>query len=561
MRKKIGTLLIVGSLGALCAGLCACSHETAIDKYRDAGNIITVTYDASGGEILGGDNVRLVDMFNPDKYKNDGDGYVEIKLRDPNDPNRPQAGATAIEVSRSGYSLVGWYQTRTEVTNDKGEVVNEEGVPLVKRDDSYYLETEVEAEDGTKKKVEVKALPAYTYSDPWDFSEKHKFKADGCDMTLYAAWTKLFTFEYYYKPTAESEWTSFATTRFDPAIAAKKNDGRDSVYVPDWSATTDTGTMDHKHKQQGTNDIVYTFPSINNMTFKAAYYGIHEDTKLPDEAKKITGSHPHAGEIDYSNATATGSVQKIYVEFDKGNYYRITEASQFAKSGDPEGYYTILNDLDFKCDPADGGALEFKGDMIRWPLGLMLAEFKGSIEGEGGKTVKFKNVGAQYINNAATFGGLFGSIGSDAIVKNVTFENVTLDISTARSSHGAQFGTFAGNIDLGATVENVAIDGAEIRVGGDVNVSGTTGLQFNLIANGNDDGSGGRIVTGTGISITLYGKKVGDKFGFSFKPTGETTVDADGKINFAPLDSFSAYLFENQYYKVYQTENGGQGNE
>ena len=43
MRKKIGTLLIVGSLGALCAGLCACKTETKIDEYYKQGNVITVT--------------------------------------------------------------------------------------------------------------------------------------------------------------------------------------------------------------------------------------------------------------------------------------------------------------------------------------------------------------------------------------------------------------------------------------------------------------------------------------------------------------------------------------
>ena len=66
MRKKIGTLLIIGSFGALCAGLAACSNDSEYDRYFKNGNVISITYDANGGSIAGG--TKLIDMFNPETF-------------------------------------------------------------------------------------------------------------------------------------------------------------------------------------------------------------------------------------------------------------------------------------------------------------------------------------------------------------------------------------------------------------------------------------------------------------------------------------------------------------
>ncbi|MDE7159085.1 MAG: hypothetical protein K2N74_05865 [Clostridiales bacterium] len=160
MRKKIGTLLIVGSLGALCAGLAACSDGNKVDEYFKDGYVITVTYDASGGEIAGGTNVTLKDMFNPDQWKADADGNVNIRPKEPTSADRPKLGADNITITHGDDTLVGWYKTRNVVKNGDGKAVDKDGNELVEQDGKYYKQS---------GSTLVEATPAYKYSDPFEF--------------------------------------------------------------------------------------------------------------------------------------------------------------------------------------------------------------------------------------------------------------------------------------------------------------------------------------------------------------------------------------------------------
>ena len=548
MRKTIKALLILGSVGAMCAGLAACSHETKIDEYFKNGNIIKVTYDGSGGEILSSNQVTIVDMFNPDKYEADSDGYIRIKLRDPS--TRPGKIGN-IKVSRTGYSLVGWYQKREVVKDGEGNVIDDAGNKLTKDEltETYYR-IKLNS-DG--KEIKEEAVPAYTFSDPWDFSKNRvefKVGSDKLDMSLYAAWIPLYSFDYYYEvkneETKQYEWTKFATTRFD-YLAAKELDRSDStkitdsVFIPKWS--TDTGKMEHKYSN------VYTFPSVDKMTFKAAY----TNEACTDEIT-LTSPFRHQGSLDDATAAAIDPVQNIYVKFDEGSRYRVSTAKQFAEIADPDGYYTILTDeLDFNCsvDYETGGLLSFPAGSYRWPISLTTSTFTGKIEREGGGAVTFKNVGAQYSSANAEKGGLFGEIGEKAVIKNVAFENVVFDYQSATSRRGANLGMFAGNIDEKATVQNVTI-GGQLRLW-EISVSGGA-FNFNLLANGNRAG-----VSETRIKVIVCGsKRTETQFYFSsIEPeNGVTKVDANGKITFEAPASNNR-LKEKQYYTVY----GGDENE
>ena len=542
MTKTIKALLIAGSLGAMCAGLAACSNDTKLDEHFKNGNIISVTYDGSGGNILGKSNVSIVDMFNPDKYTPDSEGYVHIKLRNPSDPARPNPGVDHINVERYGYSLVGWYKTR-EVVKDGDDVYDDKGNKLVERDGSYYKVT-VNA-DG--KEIEEEAVPQYSFADPWDFATDtvdFKIGDEKLDMTLYAAWVPLFSFDYYYK--VKNEWTKFGTTTFDYFTAQTIDDSdkakvTDSVFIPEWSL--ETGRMEHKFS------TAYTFPGLEKMTFKAAY----SDENCQNA---ITRANPykHAGSIDYATASAINPVQKVYVEFDEGSRYRISTAEQFSAIGDPDGYYTILSDeLDFNCKlDEESGELTFTKESFRWPIPLTTSTFTGKIEGEGGKAVTFKNVGAQLgtrSNSVDTqLGGLFGEIGEKAVIKNVTFENAIFDIQNVRSTKGASFGMLSGNIDKEATVENVKI-GGEMRLW---NMSISGALNFNVLTNGNKAG-----VTKTKIVVKVCGEK---RLGVAETEVNKylyyidhaaTTVDEDEKITIVTVKGNDKRYQEKQYYIVY----------
>ena len=539
MKKKIQALLIIGSLGAMCAGLAACSKETDVDRYFKKGNVIMVTYDVSGGKMLGDDHAAIMDMFNPEKYPMDSEGYVHIKLRS---PTSRKYGGGDVKVERvGGYSLAGWYKTRELVKDDEGNVLDEEGNKLVEKNENYY---KVTVTDEGEEKSEW-TIPAYTFSDPWDFAtDTVDFKVgdEKFEMTLYAAWVPLFKFEYYYKPNEASDWTKYAQ---DEGFDYTKTEKADTVFVPDWS--NETGKMEHKHGG-------YTFPGLENMTFKAAYSD-------PDCKNEITLENPlrHAGYIERETATAIGVLQPVYVQFDKGNYYRVSTAQQFADINDPTGYFTILSDeLDFGCsvDYDKGGELSFVKtetySPIRWPAKLTTSTFTGKIEGEGGKKVTFKNVGVQYSqdtssNNTVLFGGLFGEIGEEAVLKNVSFEKVIFDIKKATSRRGGSIGMLAGNIDDDATLENVGVSG-EMRLF-DINISGGT-FNFNLVANGATTG-----VTKGKIKLVVCGTElVGSKGTYQFNIDPDSvTVDEKGVIDFSIVNQNSRYQ-EKQYFIVYGGE-------
>ena len=537
MRKTIKALLIAGSLGALCAGLAACSNETVIDEYFKQGNVISVTYDGSGGNIKGSSGVSIVDMFNPSKYTADADGYIHIKLREPT--TRPGSSGN-IAVDRSGYTLVGWYRNR-EIVKVDGKAVDNAGNTLLEEDGFYY--TVRKGNDG--KTIKEEAVPAYTYSDPWDFAKDTvDFKVGDAkhELTLYAGWVPLFSFEYYYKE--DNEWTLFGTTPFDYLLAqAVDRDDltkiKDCVFVPDWSL--ETGKMEHKFSS------AYTFPSVKDkaMTFKAAY---------SDEAcqHKITRENPyrHTGTINFETAAAINPVQKIYVEFDEGSYYRITTAAQFAAINDPDGYYTILSDeLDFNCsvDYENGGELPSKTENIHWPSDFLTSSFTGKIEGEGGKSVTFKNIGAQINAKTTTellYGGLFGAVDKGAVIKNVSFKNVVLDIKSVTSRRGANLGMFAGNIEEGATLEGVTISG-ELRLW-EISVSGGD-FKFHLLANGNHSGVGEG-----NIKLIVCGAKSyveEGKYRFDSIDPDTVVVDADKNITFSEMKKSATK--ENQYIVKY----------
>ena len=544
MRKTIKALLIVGSLGALCAGLAACSKkDTVLDEYNKQGYIIVVNYDGSGGKISGGSNVSIVDMFNPEKFEADENGYIHIKLRE---PTTRQSTADNITVERTDYELVGWYQDRQLVKNEKGEVVDEEGTALVEKNEKYYRVT-IDSQGAT---VEEEAIPAYTFSKPWNFEKDRvdfKVGESGLDMTLYAAWIPKYSFEYYYEvedeETHQKEWTKFGTTTFNyiEAQSIDRDDSTkitDSVFVPDWSE----GKMEHKYSGK------YTFPSVADMTFKAAYL----DKECTEQ---ITRSNPyrHPGSLNYDTAAPVNPVQKIYVEFDKGNYYRISSASEFAGIGDAAGYYTIINDtLDFNCSLKDD-KVSFTSESILWPTSLMISTFTGKILSESGNALTFKNVGAQY-NNRNTIGGLFGEIGKGAVIDEIVFENVIFDVKSATSTGGLSFGTFAGNIKDGATLESVTI-GGQLRFW-DVSVYGTR--KINLVANCEKEEMQSRI-TNAGIVLTVCGERQSDtEYYFSTIDPEKTSVDAQGNVTLAAAADDIDERYKNQQFYII---NGGDNNE
>ena len=491
MKKKFGAIIALACVGLACI-TAGCSAETELEKYQKAGYTVMVTYDANGGSFLRRQGVTVMDLFKPSNYEKDNEGEVHIYLKEPTDLSRPTSGTGNVTLTKQEHFFAGWYEEREFRKNSDDQIVDETGAVLEEKGGKYYYV-------GT----ETEGVPAYTYSGHWDFeTDTIDYKeSDGIfEMTLYAAWVPYYQFEYYYRVEGDTDWTYYETTTFDYKTTNTEGSAtfdKDTVWLPDWK----DGTMNHEYRYA--NGSIFTFPKVEGMTFKAAYL---------DEAatQKIDASIEHSGTLDLEKGEAVNRVQKIYVEVEKGERYKIETAEQFSKYANLSATYEILADLDFK-----------NGE-VKWPNSFVTGEFVGKIYSVGGE-FSFKNVVATVNSSSSARGGLFGLISANATVKDVKFENATMDfkkVSTRETD--ASYGLFAGNVAEGANVTNVTV-GGKIRLG-EVSLAMATDYKIHLIANGNTSG-----ITAEAVALEAYGSRLANgKYQYAFKR--DNVVVNDGLI-------------------------------
>ena len=262
----------------------------------------------------------------------------------------------------------------------------------------------------------------YTYGKKWDFSSdlldidpSKTYTSSEPVLTLYAAWVPMFEINFVALGTEQV----LSTYTFNPLTA-------DSIKVPEWD--TETGAME-----------MYRFPAQNGYTFSGAYY---------DAAgtQPVEGTVAHSGKI-LDNGTAEGTSMTVYVDYMEGNWYQIYTAEQLRKNADPTGHYILMNDLDFTD--------------VKWPSdAFATGSFSGSIEGNGHK---ISNVTFHQTKMDAENTGLFGSLQSGCLIKDVTFENVTFVIEKG-FNRAANYGLLAGAIYDGAQLSGVQILNSTLQI-------------------------------------------------------------------------------------------------
>ena len=175
-------------------------------------------------------------------------------------------------------------------------------------------------------------------------------------------------------------------------------------------------------------------PSIDGKTFKEA-------SLTKDFNELVTGKIN--GGIDYETGTVQGDGKvEVYTKYIDGIWFNITTPKQFKDNSRADGCYIINCDLDFTG--------------IVWSSTLAKESFKGQIIGNG---YKMSNITVNQTDTSVLRGGVFGGIDAAAIIKDVTFENVTYNMNAGSLKAGASFGLLAGIIAEGAQIENVAVNG------------------------------------------------------------------------------------------------------
>lgn len=284
MKLKIKSILSVIAVALLSVILAGCANESTPYEVNDADNYtVSVKYDANGGTFTTNTSV-IVDSYNIDDLKTNGEGMAEVALLSPDDQAR---GHDAFTATKNGHFLAGWYSERTESKDADGNTV-------------------------------------YTYSGRWDFENdlltvdpSEEYTSNEPRVTLYAAWIPLFEIEFYSLDSGEY----MESYVFDPTVV-------ENILVPEWNE--ETGAID-----------MHNFPKKSGYTFNKAYYDA-EGTLLLDSAEVS-----HSGVIDYETGTATDSKMKIYVDWTEGEWFRIYNTEQFLDNASVNGNYEIFADLDF----------------------------------------------------------------------------------------------------------------------------------------------------------------------------------------------------------------------
>ena len=298
----------------------------------------------------------------------------------------------------------------------------------------WYLER-TEVKDGEGNVV------GYTYSGRWDF-DKHRYEipADGSYssenpvLTLYAAWVPAFTYEFY-SVGSDGETTLIGTKPVDPT-------GNTTITVPAFNSVT--GGID-------AND----FPTLKDHTYlvdgdiRAIYYDAECKNRIEDST--LT----HIGTYNSTNATVENATMKIYCKLQEGVHFKITSTEQLIQNALLGGVYTLEADLDFAG--------------YNWPAVFTTGSFSGQIIGNG-HTIK--NVTVSQTDNSATYFGLFGQLTDGALLKNVTFDNITVNITEGCLKGEPKYGIIAGSAADGS-FNTVALKNSELVISNKKNSSTT----------------------------------------------------------------------------------------
>ena len=430
-------LLLMAAIAVLCI-LTGCSQwELPYEEMNEKGYTVSVRFDPCGGAFAGTENVQIVDVFSLADAKKDPSGNYLLSLLSPDDSRR---GDRAFAVSKNGCFFAGWYRECTPRTDSAGNPLDCYGNPT--------------SESGLDQ--------GYTYCGLWNFETDSlsvptggSYSSDTPYMTLYAAWIPYFNFEFYVK----NDSGTFELYDSEQMI---------SLSIPEWN--TETGKLDMKG-----------FPEIDGKTFVKAYL----DAEM---TKPVTETL--SGEIDYEHGISATEKIAVYTEFAEGEWYRITNAKQFAATK-LTGCYYIEADLDFTN--------------VNWSAALAGGAFTGKIYGNGHK---FSNISFIQADNSKTNGGLFGSIASGAVIKDIAFENVSYTLGAGSRMQAPVFGLLCGTLSEDALIEGVSITSSSFTISGDIYPQEYT--LGTLVGNGDNRGidiSGIKVSVAEGaeakISITV----------------------------------------------------------
>ena len=255
----------------------------------------------------------------------------------------------------------------------------------------------------------------------WDFgSSKYEIPKDATYnnenpvLTLYAMWVPAFTYEFY-SVDENGNTTLIGSKGVDPTVNAP-------ITVPYFDSATG-----------GIN--AGDFPKLENRTYSGIY--LDQFCTIPVTGNTLT----HTGSFYPSNATVRDEVMKIYCKTLEGMHFTINSAEQLINSAMSNGVYTLESDIDFTG--YDWPEIFTSGVSGTSDESNESSGFNIKIIGNG-HTIK--NVTLDQKDAADNF-GLFATLSSGSLIKDVTFDNITVNIHAGAkiNSPDPQFGIIVGH--------------------------------------------------------------------------------------------------------------------
>ena len=267
----------------------------------------------------------------------------------------------------------------------------------------------------------------------------------------------------------------------------------------------------------------FSVPSGDSVCYFAT------DNKVDLNRGKLTlVGYPALGQVTVNR---NGEIASSTVESEEFTYYDYKGCTQdrcyFYYFEEQSLIYTVDDLVDFLEDVADGQATKcckLMADLdvsgidwaVVWPTAKAGSEFRGVFDGNN-HTIS--NLTYDEGENKGCRFGMFRTVGKDAVIKNLTFTNVSVNCENSDS-----VGVCAGVVSASATISGVKVTGGTVRGGS--NVGGLVGLSN--YPNTMSSCSNAAAVTGKSYVSGLVGKsETGGTSTFSAcKNEGEITATA-----------------------------------
>ena len=315
--------------------------------------------------------------------------------------------------------------------------------------------------DPRQKPFRVEATKNNHFFEGWykdaEFNEKWNFATDKVteDITLYANWIEKFRYKFRYKDEESGEWKE-----------------TDYVLYVNEGGTLNSLTQKSRIKRDG-----YTL------------FGIYQDENCTIPWKD---DYTHKG---YMNGKEQiGGTEYAYTTWIKGTFSFMSTADDAVYLSSGASVY-LLDDIDLA-----GKAWTGYG-----------TSYGGIIEGNN-HTIKNITLKFPVFGHKNADCGLFGRLLEDAVLRNITFENIVIEVDDD-SSMTRVLGLLAGTIENGVKFENVKITGKLI-------IKRVNPVSYTLgVVAGENDGVGYTGLDYSGIEVV-------NEF-----PGYDVTVKDDGSIS------------------------------